>query len=133
MLPCHRPEKDLEKNTTYNYHISKIRTCLEHTIRYLKGTWQSLQGLHVHLDKEDHIQYACLWIITCIHLHLFVLGHQKGINISRDTFIRKGLEIMEEERVRIVELQEIREQLAREAEEARAERRDVELYKGKLK
>ncbi|KIK78549.1 hypothetical protein PAXRUDRAFT_163710 [Paxillus rubicundulus Ve08.2h10] len=112
MLPHHRPEKDLEENTTYNYHVSKICICSEHTIGYLKGTWQSLRGLCVRLDKDDHIQYACLWIITCIHLHSFVLGHHKGINISRDTFFRKGLEIMEEERVWIVELQEIREQLA---------------------
>ncbi|KIK90440.1 hypothetical protein PAXRUDRAFT_801751, partial [Paxillus rubicundulus Ve08.2h10] len=58
----------------------------KHAIGYFKGTWQSLCGLHVRLDREVHTQYACLWIITCIHLHSFTLGHQKGINIQEITF-----------------------------------------------
>ncbi|KIJ15708.1 hypothetical protein PAXINDRAFT_40999, partial [Paxillus involutus ATCC 200175] len=37
-----RPEKDTEKNTTYNYYVSKVCICSEHAIGYLKGTWQSL-------------------------------------------------------------------------------------------
>ncbi|KIL00123.1 hypothetical protein PAXRUDRAFT_130526 [Paxillus rubicundulus Ve08.2h10] len=45
-----RPEKDTEENTIYNYNISKVHIQSEHFIGYLKGTWQSLQGLHVHLD-----------------------------------------------------------------------------------
>ncbi|KAF9235925.1 hypothetical protein BU15DRAFT_18629, partial [Melanogaster broomeanus] len=60
----------------YNYYVSKVHIRSEHAIGYLKGTWQSLRGLRVRLDHEAHIQYACLWIITCIHLHSFTLGHQ---------------------------------------------------------
>ena len=39
---CKRPDSDMEENTTYNYYVSKICICSEHTIGYLKGTWQSL-------------------------------------------------------------------------------------------
>jgi len=128
-----RPEKDTEENTTYNYYVSKVRIRSEHAIGYLKGTWQSLRGLRVHLDNEDHIHYATLWIITCIHLHTFALGHQMGINISSDCFFQKGLQIMAEEQVRNAEWMAIREQQASEEDRVRDEARNVELLEGKLK
>ncbi|KIK91257.1 hypothetical protein PAXRUDRAFT_149899, partial [Paxillus rubicundulus Ve08.2h10] len=79
-------------NTVYNYYVSKVRIQSEHAMGYLKGTWQSLQGLHVHIDQEAHIQYAC------IHLHSFVLGHQQDINILMDSFFHKGQQIIDDER-----------------------------------
>ncbi|KAF9235105.1 hypothetical protein BU15DRAFT_51774, partial [Melanogaster broomeanus] len=117
----------------YNYYVLKVRIRSEYAMGYLKGTWQSLRGLHVCLDQEDHIQYACIWIIACIHLHSFILRHQQGINISMDSFFRKGQQIMEEERLRDTELQEIREQLAMEEENSRQEGRDIGLMEGKIK
>jgi hypothetical protein len=128
-----RPEKDTEENTTYNYYVSKVRIRSEHAIGYLKGTWQSLRGLRIRLDNEDHIHYATLWIITCIHLHTFALGHQMGINISSDCFFQKGLQIMAEEQVRNAEWMAIREQQASEEDRVRDEARNVELLEGKLK
>ncbi|KIK75198.1 hypothetical protein PAXRUDRAFT_173491 [Paxillus rubicundulus Ve08.2h10] len=128
-----RPEKDTEENTTYNYYVSKVCICSEHAIGYLKGTWQSLRGLCVRLDSEDHIQYATLCIITCIHLHSFALGHQTGINISSDHFFQKGLQIMAEEQERNAEWVAIREQQANEEERARDEARNVELLRGRIK
>jgi hypothetical protein len=94
---------------------------------YLKGTWQSLRGLRVHLDQEDHIQYACM------HLHSFILGHQQGINISMDSFFHKGQQIINDERARDARLLEIREQLTMDEENSWQQGRDVELMKGKIK
>jgi hypothetical protein len=81
LIHCHRPEKNTENNTTYNYHVSKVQIHSEHAIGSLKGTWQSVCGLQVRLDHEDHIQYASIWIIACIHLPSFIIAHQKDINI----------------------------------------------------
>ena len=118
----HRPESDLDKNSTFNYHVSKIRICSEHAMGYLKGTWESLRGLRVRLDNEVHVQYASLWIITCLHLHAFTLGHQRGVNISQDLFFRHGLQILAEEAQRDAELlQEAMEQRANSEKQGREE------------
>ncbi|KAF8549256.1 hypothetical protein OG21DRAFT_1556475 [Imleria badia] len=37
--PYKVPEKDSEENTTYNYHVFKLRIRSEYAIGYLKGTW----------------------------------------------------------------------------------------------
>ncbi|KAG1721981.1 uncharacterized protein EDB91DRAFT_1088280 [Suillus paluster] len=105
----------------------------EHAMGYLKGTWESLRGLHVYLDTETHIQYASLWIIPCIHLHAFSLGHQKGVNISQDQFFHRGLQILAEETCQDAELQEAIEQRANAEEEGREYSRDITLLEGKLK
>ncbi|KAJ8580320.1 hypothetical protein M405DRAFT_834491 [Rhizopogon salebrosus TDB-379] len=86
---------------------------------YLKGTWESLRGLRVRLDNEDHVQYASLWIVTCIHLHAFTLGHQKGI--------------LAEEAQRDAELQEAMEQRVNLEEQGKEESWDITLLEGKLK
>jgi hypothetical protein len=55
------------------------------------------------------------------------------MNLSTDAFFRKGQQIMEEERERHAQLQEIQEQRAQEEENVRIESRNVELLEGKLK
>jgi protocatechuate 3,4-dioxygenase beta subunit len=100
---------------------------------YLKGTWQSLRGLRVRLDHEDHIQYACIWIIACVHLHSFIIAHQKDINIATDEFFQNGLRIIEEDRRRDDELRTVRETLAMEVERAQQVARDIDLMSGKVK
>ena len=100
---------------------------------YLKGTWQSLHGLWVRLDSEEHIQYACIWIIACVHLHSFTLAHQKDINISADDFFQNGQKIIDEDRRRYTELRRVRETLAMEVERAQQAARDIELMRGKVR
>lgn len=49
------------------------------------------------MDKLTHVQYATLWITTCILLHTFAMGHEDDIDMSNDKFFQKGKELMEQE------------------------------------
>ena len=45
ILTLFRPEKDSEKNTEFNYYVSKVWIRSEHCVGFLKGCWSSLRGL----------------------------------------------------------------------------------------
>ncbi|KAL4061804.1 hypothetical protein V8B97DRAFT_779629 [Scleroderma yunnanense] len=70
-------------------------------------------GLQLHLDNQSHIQFAVLWIITCIHLHAFAIGHEQAE--------RKNAWLEEQEKQ------------AMEEEEERENMRDIELLEGRIK
>ena len=50
------------------------------------------------MDKPTHVQYATLWITTCILLHAFAMEHEGDIDMTNDKFVRKGKELMDQER-----------------------------------
>ncbi|KAG2740099.1 hypothetical protein P692DRAFT_201695508, partial [Suillus brevipes Sb2] len=43
---------------TFNYHLSKIRVCVEHTFAVLKGQFQSLRELRINIQTEKDLQIA---------------------------------------------------------------------------
>lgn len=133
MSYVYRPEKDIPENKTHNYYVSNIRIRSEHCIGFIKGRWSSLRGLRVNINNEDHIKYAVLWIISCIHLHAFATGHETGINTSTDTFYQNGIKIMEKEAQRYADWYAEREANAGQIEAEREESRDIELLEGKIK
>ena len=103
---------------------------LEHCVGFLKGHWQSLCGLQVCINQSNHLQYASLWITTCVLLHAFAMEHEGGIDFSTDQFYRKGQELMRRERVE--RERGVMEQDVYSAEEGEAAH-DIELIEGRLK
>jgi len=65
---------------------------------FLKGHWSSLQGLCIHIYDKKGLQYAALWVTTCIHLHAFALDHEDMQFVNRDTFYKKGWKTAKKER-----------------------------------
>jgi hypothetical protein len=110
--------------------VSKVRIRSEHCVGFLKGRWPSLRGLRVRINNEKSLQYATLWITTCIHLHMFAMDHENGVFISGDTFLRQGLKIMREEREMRKEWEA---EHAAEMEEEPEESHDISLLEGKVK
>ena len=129
----YRPEKDTPENKTHNYYVSNIRIRSEHCIGFLKGRWSSLRGLRVNINQENHIIYATLWIVSCIHLHAFAAGHEFGINTSTDSFYHNGIKIMEKEAQKYADWYAEREADAGQIEADREASRDIGLLEGKLK
>lgn len=91
-----RPEKERPDNEQYNYYVSRIRIRSEHCIGWLKGRFASLKGLRFRVDDELHLQYATLWIQSCIILHCFALKAEGGQDMDRDQFYQDGRRYMEE-------------------------------------
>ena len=125
-----RPEKDEDNNNTFNYYVSRVRVHSEHCVGFLKGRWQSLRGLRVRINQSNHLQYASLWITTCVLLHAFAMEHEGGIDFSTDQFYRKGQELMRRERVE--RERGVIERDVYSAEEGEAAH-DIELIEGRLK
>jgi hypothetical protein len=128
-----RPEKDIPVNTTHNYYVSKICICSEHCVGFLKGWWSSLSGLRVSINTEDQIKYAALWVITCIHLHMFAVQHEVGLNLSSDDFYQNGIQIMTEEGQMFADWNHEWEAAIGRQEDEREEGRDIELLEVRLK
>jgi hypothetical protein len=85
------------------------------------------------MDNEKGVQYASLWITSCIILHAFAMDHEADGRVPRDGFFREGCKIMESERrEHDVRPAEMEEQMAREAEDGE-EGREIELLEGRLK
>jgi hypothetical protein len=110
--------------------VSKVRIRSEHCIGFLKGHWPSLWGLRIRINNEKSLQYAALWITTCIHLHMFAMDHENGVFVSGDTFLRQGSKIMREERVA---RREWKVECAAEMKGECEKSHNVSLLKGKVK
>jgi hypothetical protein len=92
----------------------------EHCGGYIKGCWESLQNLCIHINNEKNLQYAVLWVIACIALHAFTIDH-KDTKVSMDTFLIQGQKIMEDKAAACEELQEQEEERVAEQEATREE------------
>jgi hypothetical protein len=128
-----RPEKDTPENTKHNYYVSKVRIRSEHCVGFLKGRWQSLKGLRVHVDGQKGIQYAGLWITTCIHLHSFAMQHEDNGNIQNDQFFRSGVKYVKHQRELEKEWRERQRQRAADMEREQDESSEILLLEAKIK
>jgi hypothetical protein len=124
-MMIYRPEKDTSENTRYNYYVSRVRVRSEHCVGFLKGRWSSLRGLHVQINSQRHVQFASLWIMACIILHVFAMKHEDGIDISQDVFLEEGLDI-----VRAEQRDHQNEEMGQGQDEGD---REVDLLQGRLK
>ena len=120
-----RPEKDEDSNNTFNYYVSKVCIHSEHCVGFLKGHWQSLRGLRVHINQPTHLQYATLWITTCVLLHAFAMEHEGRIDLSADQFYQKGRELMQCERAERENRLVVRERHATASQEEWEVARDI--------
>lgn len=129
------PERDVPENKTHNYHVSSVRIRSEHCVGFLKGRWSSLRGLRVQIANENDIQYAALWITTCIHLHAYAMIHeqQEGRKFSKDRFLREGRKYMRRQREMEREWRESEEGRVAQLEMERDQASEIALLEGKLK
>jgi hypothetical protein len=125
-----RPEKYSTENTTYNYYVSKVRIRSEHCVGYLKGRFSSLRGLRIRIDKPRDIQYASLWIASCIHIHNFAMDHEVGVafdEVEQDQFYLDGLAALEEERAENIRQRKENERDMTEADKSRLRDQELEV------
>ncbi|KAF8801585.1 hypothetical protein BYT27DRAFT_7226771 [Phlegmacium glaucopus] len=131
--PYKKPEKLELNNAKYNYHLSAVWVCSEHCVGYVKGRWGSLRGLRVSIKGEKGIQYAMLWIITCIHLHAFAMQHKQGEDLSKNEFFQRGKRYQKEQQHLERRWQRDQRENITQIEDALNVDDDVELLRGKIK
>lgn len=100
---------------------------------FLKGRWSSLRGLRLRMDDEKGVQYASLWITSCIALHAFAMDHEHDIPLSTNNFYKQGRKLMRDERRERESWQTEREELLAREEADGDDGRDIELLEGRLK
>lgn len=81
-IPVHKkPAALLPENITFDRAVANLRVRSEHCMGALKGRFQCLRGLRVHINsKHQHIS-ACQWITVSIILHNIMIeveGDQRG-------------------------------------------------------
>ncbi|KIK17409.1 hypothetical protein PISMIDRAFT_111478, partial [Pisolithus microcarpus 441] len=83
------------RQNTYNRYLSKVHTrkkkpaCLlsiwkvrvrvEHAFTALKGHFQSLWELRLHMSKDNDLHIAAYWITTCIILHNMIIHFEERL------------------------------------------------------
>ncbi|KZT32104.1 hypothetical protein SISSUDRAFT_994391 [Sistotremastrum suecicum HHB10207 ss-3] len=77
VIPIHKKPASLRADVAaFDTAVSHIRIRSEHCMGALKGRFQSLRGLRVHINrKRDHV-YACNWIRMCIILHNLIIDNE---------------------------------------------------------
>jgi hypothetical protein len=65
--------KDFPKNEEFNNHVSMVHSWSEHAIGFLKGRFQSLKHLCVHILGERSHKFATYWVAACITIHTFAM------------------------------------------------------------
>ncbi|KDQ22713.1 hypothetical protein PLEOSDRAFT_15245, partial [Pleurotus ostreatus PC15] len=70
MIPVHKePASSIWYNQKFDKAVSHLRVRSEHCMGVLKGWFQCLRGLRVHINTSaDHVR-ACRWITVAIILH----------------------------------------------------------------
>jgi hypothetical protein len=64
-------------NEVFNNHISMLCIRSEHAIGFLKGRFQSLKNLRLHIkDQVSHV-IATYWVAACIGVHAFAVRHEE--------------------------------------------------------
>lgn len=73
-IPVHKKPASLEpKNALFDKVVASLRVRSEHCMGALKGRFQCLRGLRVHINSnKDHYE-ACRWISVAIVLHNVVI------------------------------------------------------------
>jgi hypothetical protein len=73
MAPYKKPATNDPANKRFNRWLSFICVRAEHTIRQLKGRFQSLRGLPTVISLPQDPQFVVCWICTCVILHYLFL------------------------------------------------------------
>src|SRR5882672_5701209 len=116
----------------YNYYVSRVCVRSEHCIGFLKGRWSSLQGLRILINTPDHIQFVCLWIISCIVLHSFAMDYEIGRDLTTDEFFQEGMRLMEDERIQRGNHLPSKEAHVSDTDHAHEASHDIKLLEGRL-
>ncbi|KIK11569.1 hypothetical protein PISMIDRAFT_122415 [Pisolithus microcarpus 441] len=59
--------------------IWKVRVRVEHAFATLKGRFQSLRELRLHMSKDNDLHIAAYWITTCIILHNMIIRFEERL------------------------------------------------------
>jgi len=73
-IPVHKKPASLEPmNASFDKVVASLRVRSEHCLGALKGFFQCLHGLQVHINSnKDHYE-ACQWISVAIILHNLII------------------------------------------------------------
>ena len=73
-IPIHKKPASLEPmNALFDKVVASLHVRSEHCMGALKGCFQCLRGLQVHIDSnKDHYE-ACQWISVAIILHNLII------------------------------------------------------------
>jgi hypothetical protein len=73
-IPVHKKPASLEpKNALFDKVVAGLRVRSEHCIGTLKGHFQCLRGLRVHINSNNDHYEACKWISVAIILHNLII------------------------------------------------------------
>ena len=64
---------------------SQIRVCVEHAFAALKGRFQSLCELRLHIQSQDDLKYAMHWVQCCIILHNMIIQFEEKLGKETST------------------------------------------------
>jgi len=102
VAPYKAPERNSQHNAEFNNHVSILHIRSEHAIGFLKGRFQSLKGLRLHIKNGTSHIIATYWVAACIGIHSFALQHEAEerhleepdndkFHAPHDPFIEEGL------------------------------------------
>jgi DDE superfamily endonuclease len=73
-IPVHKEPASLHPdNAVFDRYVSHLRVRSEHCMGALKGRFQCLRGLRVHINSKSDHHNACRWITAAIILHNLVI------------------------------------------------------------
>ncbi|KIK15950.1 hypothetical protein PISMIDRAFT_114272, partial [Pisolithus microcarpus 441] len=61
------------RQNTYNCYL------VEHAFATLKGCFQSLRELRLHMSKDNNLHIAAYWITVCIILHNMIIHFEERL------------------------------------------------------
>ncbi|EGO04427.1 hypothetical protein SERLA73DRAFT_68108 [Serpula lacrymans var. lacrymans S7.3] len=82
----------------FNYHLSKISVCTEHTFAALREHFQSLKNLRINNNDTNEHRFAMAWIKCCLILHNMIIDieEKRGENTA-NWALEEGLEEISDE------------------------------------
>ena len=95
-IPVHKePLSLIPRNTIFDRYVSRLRVRSEHAMGALKGRFQCLRGLRIHINsKSDHVE-ACHWVTIAIILHNIVVELEDNKSVA--AFAHVHTNVQEEE------------------------------------
>ena len=58
---------------------------MEHAFAALKGRFQSLRELHLHIQSQDDLKYTVHWVQRCIILHNMIIQFEEKLGKETST------------------------------------------------
>jgi hypothetical protein len=74
LIPVHKKPASLDPlNSFFDRVVAHLRVRSEHCMGALKGRFQCLRGLRIHIDSNAAHREACRWITVAIILHNLII------------------------------------------------------------